>query len=147
MIDPGSRVYFDSNITIYLLERTPDWFECAKAFFIDANEAGAQLVTSELTIGECLVHPHRFKDELLLQAYERFFADEAIQKEPVDLGILKSAAELAGVARLRLNDAIHVATAVAENCDVFVTNDARIRAIEGLRVLLLKNFSAGPHEG
>ncbi len=43
-------------------------------------------------------------------------------------GIIKSAAEIGGALRLKLADAIHLASAMAAGCEVFITNDKNIAA-------------------
>jgi predicted nucleic acid-binding protein len=41
---------------------------------------------------------------------------------------------------LKLVDAIHFSAALEPGCDVFVTNDSRIRSSDGLEVVLLENL-------
>lgn len=54
---------------------------------------------------------------------------------PVDRSILVAAARLRAQLTLRLPDAIHVATALAADCELFVSNDRRVRLPDSMTLL------------
>jgi predicted nucleic acid-binding protein len=56
---------------------------------------------------------------------------------PVSQETLENAATVGARHRLKVVDAIHVATALAAGCDAFLTNDAGIRVSDGLRLVRL----------
>ena len=57
--------------------------------------------------------------------------------------VLDRAARLrAAVSSLRLPDAIHLATAHSEGCDLVVTNDRRLKMVDELNVILLGEASS-----
>jgi predicted nucleic acid-binding protein len=58
----------------------------------------------------------------------------------VSAQIAETAADLRAHYNLRTPDALHVATALAVQCDAFLTNDAAIRRVTELRVLLLDDL-------
>jgi predicted nucleic acid-binding protein len=58
----------------------------------------------------------------------------------VDRPLLKAAAQLRAAFKLKPPDAIQVAAAMVANCSSFLTNDRRIQAIPGLKILQLKNY-------
>jgi len=56
---------------------------------------------------------------------------------PVTTLIAESAAELRARYNLRTPDALHVATAIAAGCGAFLTNDAGVKRVAEITVLLL----------
>ena len=57
---------------------------------------------------------------------------------PVDRAILVEAARQRAALGMHMPDAIHVATALAADCDLFLTNDRRLRMPPGLAKELLE---------
>jgi predicted nucleic acid-binding protein len=62
---------------------------------------------------------------------------EFISLEPVSLALIKRAAVLGAELNIKLIDAIHVATAEALGCEVFLTNDRGILAPAGIELRYL----------
>jgi predicted nucleic acid-binding protein len=131
-------VYLDTNILVYAVEGFDEHRGFIEDLFgrIDAGEVSA--VTSELSLAEALVKPLEMRRDdivelylVLLQSSERFSV------LAIDRGILIQAARYRAQLGIKLPDAIHVATAVAGNCDTFVTNDQRIRLPAGLALQTL----------
>ncbi len=52
---------------------------------------------------------------------------------------MRAAALYAGDANVKLADAIHVATAIALNCEIFLTNDRRVIAPQPIRMVRLSD--------
>lgn len=135
---PAPRTYLDSNIFIYLIERSTRWHDLALKVFVDADRSGTRLFTSDLTVAECLLQPHRHRNAPLISRYERFFEQDAeIARVAVDYGLLKYASHIGGALGMKLSDAIHVASALSVGCEMFVTNDHGIRAPDGLAITRL----------
>ena len=59
----------------------------------------------------------------------------------IDTGQLRGAAQLRALHGIRTPDALQLAAALAARCPVFVTNDRRLPAIPGLRVLQLRDYA------
>lgn len=128
--------YIDTNIIIYQIEGTRQAQQKASAAVAQSDDQ--RLVTSEITLGECLLGAQKRQSAELVVKYREILSDTAIFRlVPVDRGILEAAAKLGAQYRLKLVDAIHVATAVAAGCDAFITNDKGIRAGESLRIIQL----------
>ena len=58
----------------------------------------------------------------------------------LDRPVLKSAALLRARVRLKPPDAIQVAAALTAHCTAFLTNDRKIPAMPGLRILQLRDY-------
>jgi predicted nucleic acid-binding protein len=57
---------------------------------------------------------------------------------PIERSILIEAAKLRAQLKLRLPDAIHIATAIATDCPTVLSNDRRLQAPPGVKLLRLK---------
>ena len=69
----ASVVYIDTNIFVYFVEAAPDFFEKVKELFEHVAAAGARLVTSEITLAECIYRPSQENDAALVSVYEMLF--------------------------------------------------------------------------
>lgn len=108
------------------------------------------MVTSELTLAECIVRPVAEKDHDTLDRYEHLLSgDDVIETHQVAWAILHMAGILRGQNRaLRTPDAIHIATAITHGCEMMLTGDKRLRAEYTFYFkfeLGPRHWSVGPH--
>jgi predicted nucleic acid-binding protein len=136
-----SRVYFDANIFVYALEGISPFVEELKEVFESVDIGEITAFTSELSLAECLVKPYIEKDVLRQEIFEQALTtSDTFKVLPVDRQLLKDAASLrATYTALRLPDAIHIATALSDQC-VFLTNDIRLKVVPELQFLILKDY-------
>lgn len=121
------RVYFDSNMAIYFVERHPLFFPRLIARMLDA--AGQLLVTcvtSDLGRLEARLLPLRQNDGVLLAHYDTFFAASDTTGVVFDRRTFDLATNLRATHGLKTPDALHLAAAIAAGCDEFWTNDYRL---------------------
>jgi predicted nucleic acid-binding protein len=138
-IPTGSRAYLDTNIWIYALEGFAPFAAALTALFKRIDTGELMAVTSELTLAEALVKPLQTNQPPLQQVYlDTLQSSQALMMAPISRTVLIDAARLrAQHASLKLPDAIHAATALAQNARTFVTNDARFGAVSGLAAVVL----------
>lgn len=132
----ATRFYCDANVFIMAVEGRADQIGLAGGLITAAMDERCTLVTSLLTLGEVMVVPLRFSEMETLASYRSLLGGgyPAILVRPVDAETLGEAAALrARHPRLKLPDAIHLATARLNRIDWFVTNDARMAGEGGLR--------------
>jgi predicted nucleic acid-binding protein len=138
-IPNGTRVYLDANVWIYTLEGYAEFVASVTASFarIDVGELVA--VTSELTLAEVLVKPFADDNTELQQQYtELLQSSESLLVIPVSKTLWIDAAELrAKHTSLKLPDAVHAVTAIANAANDFISNDSRFVSVSGLRVYAL----------
>jgi predicted nucleic acid-binding protein len=124
-----SRIFWDSNLFIYLLESNGPHFELVNNLSKTMSSRGDQLFTSTLTLGEVLVKPFERHNEELAKKYV-----DAITKSSItidfDIRAARIYARLRGNRSLRPPDAIQLACAASVGVDLFVTNDARLHSIK-----------------
>jgi predicted nucleic acid-binding protein len=129
---PITSIYCDTNVFIYGTEgadNSPIRLAITSLFLAEQANKAPVLKTSLLTISELRVHPYKEKDAKLESDYRVFWhTNDFLEVGPIDLNILLNAAELrASYPGLKLPDAIHLATALAFGCDVFLTADEGIK--------------------
>jgi predicted nucleic acid-binding protein len=143
MIPIGASVYLDANAFIYWVEGDAPLAGAMRSVFAAIAAAGAGIVTSELTVAECLYKPHRDGNMAVAASYEDFFrSGEDVALLPLNGEVALAAARQGGAWGLKLADAIHFVSALEHGCGVFVTADRRFRSAPGMQVLLIAPPSA-----
>jgi predicted nucleic acid-binding protein len=120
-----SRVFWDTNLFIYLFEGSDARAERVAALRQRMRQRHDQLYTSTLTLGEVLVKPLERGDEELRQRYERTLTD-AVQLVPFDRDAARRYADIRQDRAVRAPDALQLACAAAARVDLFITNDERL---------------------
>jgi predicted nucleic acid-binding protein len=127
--DKGSLVYIDSNIFMYFIEGQPEFSSVVRAVFEKIAAAGAIIVTSELTLAECIFKPAREGDQELIALYQNLFRNnEAIETLPIGGAIVELAVLSGGTIGLKLLDAVHYISAMEAGCHFFVTGDSAFKS-------------------
>jgi predicted nucleic acid-binding protein len=132
---PAPLVYLDANILIYGLEADDALGEWARCWLLQIQKRQIVAVTSEMTFGEALPRPLAEGEMTIANAYRALLHSDGFLLSPVTRPIILAAAELRARRRLRLPDAIHVATAMAEQCAAFLSNDSAVLAAAPMRSL------------
>jgi predicted nucleic acid-binding protein len=132
-----SRVFWDSNLYIYLLEGLNPHYEQVMNLRESMLSRGDQLVTSTFTLGEVLVKPIEKKDEELARKYNHVITTTSLLIE-FDVKAARIYAALRGDRSIRPPDAIQLACAAAAGVDLFITNDARLHSkqVEGIQFIV-----------
>jgi predicted nucleic acid-binding protein len=139
----GHKVYFDTNIFVYVLGDNKEFL--ARSFpFFQAVEAGRITgVSGDLVIAELLVKPMMNNDMIAIERTEALFDSEDgyFQALPHDRATLRLAAHIRATQKLSMIDAVHVATAIKAGCSNFITNDERIaERAKGIEVIRLSSL-------
>lgn len=138
---PGSGVvYLDANSIIYAVEKHPDYAPLLDHLWPAAQAQTIELISSELSLMECLIGPLKSGDLVLQTTYETTLLRSEMRLLAITQSILRDAAQLRAATKLRTPDAIHAATAKQVGCSLFVTNDTGFRAVPGLPVVILDDL-------
>ncbi len=137
----GAPVGLDTAVFIYFIEEHPLYLPLVESIFVALDEERLSGATSTITLLETLVIPIRAGNFSLAERYE-FLLTHSRGLRLLDLNrpLVRLAAQIRGLERLKTPDAIQVAAALQAGCTTFVTNDRRIPAIGGLRVLQLRDY-------
>ena len=133
-----TSILLDTAPIIYHLERNPSYEAVMSDFFRVRARHRIVLLTSPVTLAECLVHPIQRGLAELETAYNRLIvAGENTEFRPIGAVEAREAARLRGEYGLRLADALQVAVAVQGGAQAILTNDpvfARVREVRALIV-------------
>lgn len=142
MADVGrGAVGLDTAVFIYFIEEQPKFLPLIEPLFKQADEGRRELITSALTLLEVLVVPYRVGNLLLADRYEALLTrSRGIRVADLTREQLRAAAQLRAVTGVRTPDALQLVAALTAGCTTFLTNDRRLPAIPGLRVLQLASY-------
>lgn len=121
-----SRVFWDTNLFIYLFEDYRQLSEAVSELRDRMLTRGDQLFTSTITLGEILVKPAALGDVSLCRKYEEALA-RTTTILAFDLKAARHYADIRGNRSLRAPDAVQLACAASVGVDLFVTNDRRLQ--------------------
>jgi predicted nucleic acid-binding protein len=140
-LGPGAAAV-DSAVFIYFIEDDPQYAPIVRPLFEQADRSERQLVTSALTLLEVLVVPLRAGDRQLAERYENLLTrGRGLRLVDITRAQLEAAASLRAVTGARTPDALQLAAAISAGCKTFVTNDRRLPAVPGLRVVQLSQYA------
>jgi predicted nucleic acid-binding protein len=124
------RVALDSNIFIYALQRNEEFYR-ATLSLLKAIESGKMTgVASRLVYAEVLSDSALTSHDI--RVIDAYLPATGVVFEPMDMAVLARAASLRrSHHRLKMPDAIHLATAHIGGAECFVTND---RELTGLHI-------------
>jgi predicted nucleic acid-binding protein len=135
-------VALDTPAFVCWIEESPAYLEAIAPVFRAADGGDVEIVSSALTLLEVLVVPYRAGDLALADRYEALLTrSRGVRLIDVDAAQLRGAAQIRAVHGLRTPDALQLAAALAARCPVFVTNDRRLPAIPGIRILQLRDYT------
>ena len=124
-----SRVYWDSMIFVYILERNPQFLSAALAVLHGMQRRGDTLCTSIFSIGEVLVGPKRLGSYSGAERMRDYFASGAVEVLPFTLETAEQFASIRSWTSARPPDAVHLASASLAKVDVFLTNDKKLLSL------------------
>ncbi len=134
-------VAVDTAPFIYFVEADSRYAPVVESLFQLAARGTRQLVTSVLTLMELLVMPYRVGNRQLAEQYEALLTrSRGLQTVDLSRDVLRGAAQLRAVTGARTPDAIQLAAALTSGCGTFVTNDRRLPAIPGLKLIQLSDY-------
>jgi predicted nucleic acid-binding protein len=131
----------DTAPLIYLIEDHPRYAPLVNE--VAERMASGQIVavTSVVSLAEVMVQPFARGDRYLQQRFRSLLLNsDEVRTIPVDASMAERAAELRARYRIKLPDAIQVAAAISEGCEVFLTNDRRLAQVAEIRVLVLDDL-------
>ena len=121
-----SRIFWDTNLFIYLLETSGEQSRLVRRLADRMLERRDDLVTSTLTVGEVLVKPLEAGATDLADRYNRFLDSPGVRLIPFDRGCARIYANLRLDRTLKAPDAIQLACAASAGTNLFITNDSRL---------------------
>ncbi len=129
------RTYLDSAPVIYHVQRIEEYWRLVEQR-LDQSEL--RPVVSDLTRMECRVKPIRESNDQLLRNFDAFFSNT--ESVPLTSEVFDLATTIQARYRYTTPDALHLAAAIASECDIFLTNDRRLSSFPEIRVELIDSY-------
>lgn len=132
---PPMTAYLDAVVVIYLVEQPTGFGPRASAAL---TKLGPQdIVATDLLRMERLILPRRTGNSTLEADFIRFLTTGTTWAA-LDTAVFDRALELrAKYPFLKTPDSLHLAVAINQRCDVFVTNEPKLARVTELRVELI----------
>jgi predicted nucleic acid-binding protein len=131
-----SRLFLDTTPVIYFVERNPQFVDLVDPIF-ERLSADITAAASGITLSECLVGAIRLGLADLEQAFVDVLQQEQVVFVEINAAIAREAARIRVRYNLQLPDALQVAAAIIAGCEAFLTNDAALKRVTELRVLVV----------
>src|SRR5258705_9780688 len=129
------RLYLDSCCIIYAIEGVPQFREPVLEHIAKVEtSADGVLLTSRLSRLECRVKPLHDQQMELLSYYDTFFERRPLVLGEISSGVIERATNLRAAHGFKTPDAIHLATAIDEQADTFLTGDAALARCRDIHV-------------
>jgi predicted nucleic acid-binding protein len=123
-----SRIFWDTNLFIYLFEKHTEFFEPTAALRKRMTERSDELITSAMTLGEIQVGPRRSKDISRAEKY-RHAIHQTSTVVPFDDRAADIYAQLRENSAIKPPDAIQLSCAAAAGVELFITNDVSLHRL------------------
>jgi predicted nucleic acid-binding protein len=137
---PVAKVYLDTAPIIYSVEKHADYWQILIPLWNALKATEIEVFTSQLSLLETLVQPIRQNNHSLVSAYESLLTKTDIKLIPINLNVLRQAADLRAAQNLKTPDAVHASTAITANCSYFVTNDDGFKRLSNFNVVILSDL-------
>ena len=129
----GATVMVDTAPFIYVLESHPQFADQFVGLFEAAAIGDLVIALSTITLAEVLTGPFKAGQTALAKRYEKTMS--LYRVVPVSAPIAALAAQLRAQYRLKLPDAIQLATALDIGAAAFVTHDRDFSRVTGVEIL------------
>ncbi len=133
-----SKVFLDTAPLIYYIEGSTNFFSIVDVFFQGLKSRNIPAIVSPITLAECLVMPVKLNQAQIQKNFIDFLTNNReIEMVCIDSEIAVKASELRSIYGLKLPDALQIATAILSQCDAFLTNDAGLKRVTELQILVV----------
>jgi len=137
----GKVVGLDTMVFIYHFEENRAYSPLTFSIFESLEEGNFNGITSILTLLETLVKPKKENNLLLTERYKLLFETfPNLQVKELNENIADIASSLRANYNINTPDAIQIATSLEARADIFITNDATLKKISEIKVLLLSEM-------
>ena len=131
----------DTMVFIYHFEKNQKYFPSTTSILNSIESGKVKALTSIVSLIEILTGALKLKDKGLAEQYRLTLTSfPNLQLLDLDQKIGSKAAELRANYDLKTPDAIQIATSIVSKADSFITNDERLKIVNEIEIVLLKEF-------
>ena len=137
-IEKSKHVCIDTNIFSYYFTENQKYFNKIRKILVLAEEGKINIITSVVTMLEVMSMPNIENNRVLQENYYsvfKYYPNLTLVDVNVDIVVI--AASLRRKYHLKTPDAILLATAINSKCDLFLTNDLRLKQVKEIKIVTL----------
>lgn len=142
VLEKHKRIGLDSMGFIYFLEDNSNFANLAEIIFELAEKDEAVIISTVLAPIEVLTGYRKTKDSAAENEFIQMVQDfPNIEIYDLDFRMIERVVDLRAKYSIKTPDAIHIATAIENKADIFVTNDAALKKIKEIEIVCLKDYA------
>ena len=131
----------DAMSFIYHFEEKPHFGPITKVLFAHIQAGKVSAVISVLLAGEVLTGVKKVGNREMILRYRHIFSEfPNLALHDADMRVMEKMSDLRAAYGLKIPDAIYLATALLHGAQAFVTNDAGLKRVNELDVLVLEDY-------
>ncbi len=134
-----SKIYWDSMLIIYLLEGNPTFSKRVQHLLQRSFERGDSLYTSFLAYGEVMAGAVNSSEKV--NKIKKTMEEMGFTYLPFDGGAVMPFSRLRAKNKLKVADAIHLASAASAGIDLFLTGDKQLMGLDVPGVQFIADFN------
>lgn len=137
-----NTLFIDTAPVIYFIEAHPQFGPLAKEVVASFQSGNLNAFSSVITLTEVLPKPVESGNDKLVKRFAEFLKHgKNLTMIEISERIAESAGKLRGrYSFLKTIDALQIAAAIDVGSDVLITNDAKLKQIKEIKILVLKDF-------
>ena len=136
------KIFLDTAPFIYFLDNDPNFGEKTEQIFSALIDDEKYIISSIITAEEYLVHPYRTGNDDKVNAFWKFVDDNYITLCHVNKNIAVEAAKIRAEYRhIKTMDALQLAAAICNGCDLFLTNDRQLKQFDKISCVTVEEWS------
>ena len=142
ILEQLNRIFLDSAPIIYYVESNPNYCLIIDKVFNYIESHSIHIITSPITLAECLILPTRQKNLSVQQQFINILtSQDTINFVDINSETALIAADIRVRYNLKLPDALQITTAIQSNCDAFLTNDLQFKKVRELSILVVSELT------
>ncbi len=137
----GKIVGLDTMLFIYHIEDNPKYAAITERLFDTIEHGSCKAVTSILTLIELLIKPKREGNLIAVGDYrDMILTFPNLMVMDVNLRVSDIASDMRAKYRIRVPDAIQIASAIVGGSQSFITNDEGLKKVKDVNIILLDEW-------
>lgn len=137
----GKIVGLDTMLFIYHIEDNPKYAAITERLFDTIEHGSCKAVTSILTLIELLIKPKREGNLIAVGDYrDMILTFPNLMVMDVNLRVSDIASDMRAKYRIRMPDAIQIASAIVGGSQSFITNDEGLKKVKDVNIILLDEW-------
>ena len=141
IIKEFKAIALDTQVFIYHFQENTTYLPLTRRIFETIEHGETAASTSVVALMEILVKPMHEGNSKAVEEYKfvlQTFPNLKLQS--MDSVVSEKAAEIRATYNLRTPDAIQLASAMIAKAEAFLTNDHRLKRVEGIQIIVLKEY-------